>query len=100
MSLTALAQTGLSLVFVLALIGGCAWVAHRFGFARRVVTGNTRRLSILEVAPVDAKRRLVLVRRDNREHLLLVGPAGDLLIESAIEPSGAPSFADMLEQTR
>ncbi len=33
---------------------------------------------------LDAKRRLVLIRRDNKEHLLLLGPDGDTVIETDI----------------
>ena len=33
---------------------------------------------------VDAKRRLVLVRRDDVEHLILLGPASDLVVERGI----------------
>lgn len=39
---------------------------------------------MVENAPVDGTRRLVLVRRDDTEHLLLVGTHGDLVIESNI----------------
>ena len=43
--------------------------------------------------PVDAKRRLVLIRRDNKEHLIILGADGELLIESG---TTAPSLADEL----
>jgi flagellar protein FliO/FliZ len=81
----------LALVFVLALIGTLAWFARRFGFglpAGRSARGQ-RRLQILETAAVDAKRRLVLVRRDEREHLLLLGPSSETVIESGIAAPGA-----------
>ncbi len=77
----------LALVFVLALIGGLSLLARRFGLTPRVTTSGgraTRRLAIVEVAPVDAKHRLILVRRDDRESLILLGPTADLLIESDI----------------
>lgn len=77
----------LALVFVLALIGGLSLLARRFGLTPRVTGsgGRTgRRLAIVEVAPVDAKHRLILVRRDDRESLILLGPTADLLVESDI----------------
>ncbi len=43
------------------------------------------RLSVTEVQSVDARRKLVLVRRDDREHLILLNGDRDLLIESGIE---------------
>jgi len=44
-----------------------------------------RRLSIVEHASVDGRRRLVLVRRDNVEHLIMTGGPVDVLIESGIQ---------------
>ena len=53
-----------------------------------------RRLALIEVRPIDAKRKLVLLRRDDREHLVLLGATGDLLIESGIEaPPSRPAEA-------
>ncbi|ORE90184.1 flagellar biosynthetic protein FliO, partial [Aurantimonas sp. 22II-16-19i] len=42
------------------------------------------RLQILDVARIDEKRKLVLVRRDEVEHLVLVGGQTDLLVEGSI----------------
>ncbi len=78
-------QAVLALIFVLALIGGLTVVARRFGFGyRRVSRGGARRLSIVEIMPVDAKRRLVLLRRDDHEHLVLLGATSELLVEGPI----------------
>ena len=75
----------LALIVVLGLIGFFAWLAKRFGMAPRVRGGGGgKRLRIVEVAAVDAKRRLLLVRRDDTEHLILLGPANDLVLESGI----------------
>jgi flagellar protein FliO/FliZ len=78
----------LALLFVLALIGVVAWLARKAGLGTRVVRpkGMARRLSIVEVSPVDAKRRLVLVRRDGVEHLVLLGATGETVIETGIAP--------------
>lgn len=78
----------LALAAVLALIAGAAWLVRRFGLfgvnpGRRP---DQRRLAINAVQPLDARRRLVLVRRDGVEHLLLVGGANDLVIETGIAP--------------
>ena len=43
-----------------------------------------KRLDIVEQAVVDAKRRLVLVRRDDVEHLVMTGGLTDIVIESGI----------------
>lgn len=76
----------LALVFVLALILLLAWLARRFGIGSAVAmrTGAARRLRVSEIAAIDAKHRLVLVRRDDVEHLLLLGPGADTLVEAGI----------------
>lgn len=82
----------LALVFVLGLIALLVWVVRRFGPAGIALkaSGRNRRLAIVEVAPVDARRRLVLVRRDGVEHLLLLGAGNDLLIESGLAAPNKP----------
>lgn len=79
-------QFVLALAAVLALIFALAWVARRLGLGGRLaaVGGKRRRLAIVEVMPLDAKRRLVLLRRDGAEHLVLLGLGGDVVIERAI----------------
>jgi flagellar protein FliO/FliZ len=82
----------LALVFVLALIGLAAWLARRFGLAGAVPLprGRARRLSVVESVAIDGKHRLVLVRRDDVEHLMMLGPGPDLLIEAGIAPPPEP----------
>ena len=76
----------IALLVVLALIAAIAWLARRFGLGNRLATprGKTRRLAIVEVMALDARKRLVLVRRDDREHLLLLGPSRDVVVESGL----------------
>lgn len=78
----------LALGFVLLLIAGLAALVRRSGLGSRLTLGPAasaeRRLALVEVRPLDAKRKLVLLRRDDREHLVLLGIGGDLLIESDI----------------
>ncbi|WP_417811244.1 FliO/MopB family protein [Thalassospira alkalitolerans] len=75
-----------ALVFVLGMIGALALIARRFVPGARNVNrrGKQRRLSIVEVVPVDTKRRLILIKRDDTEHLVLLGPSGDCVIERNI----------------
>lgn len=53
-------------------------------FGGRVRGRKGSRLGISEYYEIDKSRRLVLVRRDDQEHLLLIGGAQDLVIESEI----------------
>lgn len=87
----------LALVFVVLLITACAWIARRLGLGGRLAaTRGSRRLAIVEVLPLDAKRRLVLLRRDGVEHLLLLGLNGDVVIErgTALDFAGIVEEAD------
>jgi flagellar protein FliO/FliZ len=72
---------------VLALIGLTAWVVRRIG-ANRLggagARGRQPRLAVIDAASVDARRRLVLIRRDNVEHLLMIGGPTDVVVEANI----------------
>ncbi len=82
----------LALVFVLGLIGALAWAARRFGLGGKLTpnTGRARRLAVVEVMPLDARRKLVLLRRDAAEHLVLLGAGQDLLLEAGIAAPETP----------
>lgn len=46
------------------------------------------RLAVMDAAEVDAQRRLVLVRRDEVEHLIMIGGPTDIVIEQHITGPG------------
>jgi flagellar protein FliO/FliZ len=74
-------------VGVLALIGGVAWLVRRFAGNRlgaNTNRGRMPRLAVIDAAAVDGRRRLVLVRRDNIEHLLMIGGPTDIVVEQNI----------------
>lgn len=79
-------QFVVALAFVIALIAVLAWAVKRFGLAAHMGAAKSgkRRLSIVESTALDTKRRIVLVRRDDREHLLLLGAGNDAVIETGI----------------
>ena len=72
-----------ALLFVIGLIGGLALIAKKFGMGNRgpMRRGSKNRLSIIDSMQVDAKRRIVLIRCDNKDYMLLLGGATELLIE-------------------
>ena len=78
----------LALAAVIGLILALAWALRRFGPGARLLPngGSPRRLSIQEVASVDGRRRLILLRRDQTEYLVLLGPTQDLLIDKGFGP--------------
>ena len=102
-------QFFLALVFVLGLIGLVAIVMRHYGlggaigFGRKTRAGR-RRIEVVNVAPVDARRRLILVRRDDVEHLILLGAHEDILVESGInslsEETSQTNGADKLIKSK
>lgn len=76
----------MAFLIVLGLIGAAAWAVRRFGSTRIGGTprGRQPRLGVIDYASVDARRRLILVRRDNVEHLLMIGGPTDVVVESNI----------------
>ncbi len=77
-----------ALVFVLALIGSLGWMVRHFKLAERFASFGpaTRRLKVIESLPLDPRRRLLIVRRDDTEHLLVTGPSGEIVVETHIIP--------------
>jgi hypothetical protein len=77
----------IAFVVVLGLIGVTAYVVRRFGGERlgaATARGRQPRLAVVDSAAVDGRRRLLLIRRDNVEHLLMIGGPTDVVVESAI----------------
>ncbi|HEY7230738.1 MAG TPA: flagellar biosynthesis protein FliO [Pseudolabrys sp.] len=76
----------IAFLVVLALIGLTAWLVRRFGANRlgSASRGRQPRLAVIDAATVDGRRRLVLIRRDNIEHLLMIGGPTDLVVEPNI----------------
>ncbi len=86
MNLFDLARAIFGLVFVLGLIGLVAWAARRYApqlLARLSAERGARRMQVVETLVLDPARRLVLVRVDNEERLLILGEGREL-----IEPRG------------
>jgi hypothetical protein len=81
----------------LGLIGAVAWAVHRFAKGRRLGSDSSRgrepRLAVIDTAGVDGRRRLILIRRDNVEHLLMIGGPIDAVVEPNIVRTVAPRAA-------
>jgi len=86
--------------WTLYILGGAAvlvlaWVA--WFWTRRVAGGvfveggrhRRHRLAVVDATAVDSNRRIVLVRRDDVEHLVMIGGQNDFVIESNIESAPA-----------
>lgn len=94
MELSEILRFASALIFVVGLIAACAWAAKRFGL---VPTGRqssaNKRLAVTETLTIDPKRKLVIVRHDDREHLLLLGDQ-DTILEA-----GLPAKEDPVAET-
>ena len=79
----------LALVFVLGLIWLVMKLVQKYGLGHAIpkTDPKKRRLQVIESLVLDTKRRVILLRRDDREHLILLGAGDDTLIESSISPS-------------
>ncbi len=82
--LLAAGGVGIALILLIAIL----WFMRNRAPSPFVRGGRNRqpRLQVLDAAAVDARRRLVLVRRDNVEHLVMIGGPTDIVIESRILP--------------
>ncbi|HVO04530.1 MAG TPA: flagellar biosynthetic protein FliO [Candidatus Cybelea sp.] len=86
----------LVLVFVLGLVFALGWVLKRSGIGGGAMMGKGRRLGVVETAFLGPKHRLVLVRRDDVEHLVLIGPTSNAVVETGIAPR--ESFQALVKQ--
>ncbi|MGO9770957.1 MAG: hypothetical protein ACLPSW_15680 [Roseiarcus sp.] len=73
-------------------------VVYRIAFGRRLrVPGSSRtrqpRLGLVDAFSLDGQRQLVLVRRDNVEHLIMIGGPNDVVVESQIIRAAASPLA-------
>ncbi|MFI4996531.1 MAG: hypothetical protein ACHQAQ_12205, partial [Hyphomicrobiales bacterium] len=81
---------GLVLIAIIVIAAILYWVI-RWMLSRGVnisgdgtQRGRRSRLGVIDAFDVDRQRRLILLRRDNVEHLVMIGGPNDVLIESTI----------------
>ncbi len=84
-----------ALGLLLGLLAGALWAVKRYDIRLpgRVGGGGRRRVELVERLSIDAKRSVALIRRDGREHLIMMGPDGHSVIETGIDapaPAEAP----------
>jgi len=79
-------EYAITLAVIVVLIALVVWGVRYYGSGsvRPAVRGRLPRLAIIDTLPVDNKRKLVLLRRDNVEHLVLIGGPSDIVVEPSI----------------
>jgi flagellar protein FliO/FliZ len=73
-----------ALVFVLALMGGLWIILRKLGLSGPQRPSGRRRLRIIESIPLDSRRRALILQRDNTQHLVILGPTGETVVETQI----------------
>ena len=68
-------RAAVALLFVLGLIALLTWLARRLRVPGFATGGPGRRLQMVETLAIDPRHKIVLVRADDVEHLLLLGPS-------------------------
>jgi flagellar protein FliO/FliZ len=86
----------LAFIVVLAVLGIGGYLMRRLTGGTLGIAGprgRQPRLAVIDAASVDGRRRLVLVRRDNVEHLLLIGGPTDIVVEPNIDKAALAAAA-------
>jgi hypothetical protein len=77
-----------------AAAGYFLYMRQGSGDTSRFFTPRSRRLAFIERTALDGGRKLLLVRRDDVEHLILIGGPIDLVVETGIRAeNGAGALA-------
>ena len=84
MDILEIARYAGALLLVLALIGAAGIAARKFGVPGVTKAAADKRLAVVETLLVGPRQRLLIVRRDNVEHLIYTSPDGACLVENAI----------------
>lgn len=74
----------MALFLVLGLMGGLWLILKKLGLNGpvQIPTGTKRRLKIVEVLPLDPRRKAIILRRDDTEHLVILSASGETVVES------------------
>jgi len=88
MDLGEYARFALALALVVGLIIALSWGLRRLPGLSHGRIRQGRRLGVIETLTIDPRNKLVLIRRDGAEHLLLLGPESGLVIEQRIDAPG------------
>jgi flagellar protein FliO/FliZ len=89
-AVSAMLWIGLGLILLIVVIAIALWLIRALRPALNLSSNTTRggrvqRLAVTDAFPLDREgRKLVIIRRDNVEHLLLIGGTNDVVIEQGI----------------
>lgn len=85
--------------FVIGLMMLFSYMLKKLGLSgQSFVSSGKRRLKVVEFLPIDHRRKLVLIRRDDREHLIVLGANGEVVVENNIPASQDNNIVDLQPQ--
>jgi flagellar protein FliO/FliZ len=88
----------MTFVLLISLAVLAVWIAQQSfgtGSGLKIFQAKPRRTGVVEATSVDGRRRLILIRRDNVEHLIMTGGPVDVVIETGI-PVRQPALVNGL----
>lgn len=72
-----------ALVFVLALMGGLSLILKKLGLGNPALAArNHKRIKLIEVLPIDVRRKAVILECDGEQHFVILSPAGDTVVQN------------------
>jgi flagellar protein FliO/FliZ len=86
MDIGTIIQFLIALLLVLAMMGGLAFILKIIGGGRHMPMAKNKRMKIVEILPLDHKRRAILIQRDDTQHLIVLGQNSEIVVETNIKP--------------
>ncbi|MBB6310098.1 flagellar biosynthetic protein FliO [Xanthobacter tagetidis] len=95
-------RLGVAILVIAVLLGATVMLMRAIGGRRAIMTRGRSgpRLTLVDSLNVDARRKLMLVRRDDVEHLILIGGTSDIVVEADIGKAEAVAVAQPAFETR
>lgn len=81
------------LLFVISLMLGLAWLAHKTGLTgggNLMIGGQNRHMQLVERLALDPKHRLVLTRVGKKHYLVLTGPTSTQIVDNDVALESLP----------
>lgn len=90
-----------ALGIVLGLLAGALWLVRRYDLklpgalmGGMMRSNGPRRIELIDRLSIDPRRSVALIRRDDKEHLVMIAPEGLLLIEASIPTPATKATTD------
>jgi len=81
-------QAGLAFILVLSLMGLMMFVLKKINTVKSGLHGKHNRLKIVEHRMIDTKNKAIILRCDDKDHLVIIGQNGNTVIKSDIDING------------